>query len=104
VYVAILTSADGAVLVLGSVLLFGAYYACTDGVMSALASGLLPAETRSGGLALLGTGVALANLVGSVVFGALWTTAGLETAVIAFLAGLVLAGAVLAAGLARTSR
>ena len=104
VYVAILTSADGAVLVLGSVLLFGAYYACTDGVMSALASGLLPAETRSGGLALLGTGVALANLVGSVAFGALWTTVGLETAVVVFLAGLVLAGAVLAAGLARTSR
>lgn len=104
VYAAILTSADGPALVLGSVLLFGAYYACTDGVMSALASGLLPAETRSGGLALLGTGVALANLVGSVTFGALWTTVGLEAAVVVFLAGLVLAGGVLAAGLARTPR
>jgi MFS family permease len=103
VYVAILTSADGPVLVLAGVLLFGAYYACTDGVMSALASGLLPEETRSGGLALLGTGVALANLVGSVAFGALWTTVGLETAVIVFLACLVLSGTALGAGLARTS-
>jgi MFS family permease len=103
VYVAILTSADGPVLVLAGVLLFGAYYACTDGVMSALASGLLPEETRSGGLALLGTGVALANLVGSVAFGALWTTVGLEMAVIVFLACLVLSGTALGAGLARTS-
>jgi MFS family permease len=101
VYVAILTPAQGAVLVLGSVALFGAYYACTDGVMSALASGLLPVETRSAGLALVGTGMALANLVGSVAFGALWTAVGLQAAVIAFLAGLVLAGAALGVGLAR---
>src|SRR5262249_55001747 len=103
VYVAILTPAQGAALVLGSVLLFGTYYACTDGVMSALASGLLPAETRSSGLALLGTGVALASLAGSVLFGALWTVVGLQVAVMAFLAGLALAGGGLAVGLARTS-
>jgi MFS family permease len=102
VYVALLLPADGAVLVLGAVLAFGAYYACTDGVMSALASGLLPAESRSAGLALLGTGVALAGLLGSVLFGAIWTAAGLQAAVVAFLAGLALATGLLAAGLART--
>jgi len=104
VYVAILTSAQGLVPVLGSLLLFGAYYACTDGVMPALASGLLPAESRSSGLALLGTGVALANLAGSVLFGALWTTVGLQAAVVAFLVGLAVAAVSLAVGLARTGR
>jgi MFS family permease len=103
VYVAILTPAAGPALVLGSLLLFGTYYACTDGVMSALASGLLPAETRGAGLALLGTSVALASLAGSVLFGALWTVVGLQAAVVTFLVGLVLAGAALGAGLARTA-
>jgi MFS family permease len=103
VYVAILTPADGAVLVLASVAMFGAYYACTDGVMSALASSLLPVETRTSGLALVGTAMALANLFGSVLFGALWTVVGLETAVVAFLAGLVLSAAALGIGLARTA-
>lgn len=102
VYVAILSSAEGAVLVLGSVALFGAYYACTDGVLAALASSLLPAETRSGGLALVGTSTALASMAGSVLFGALWTTVGLQVAVVAFLAGLVVAGGALGAGLVWT--
>ncbi|HSR26184.1 MAG TPA: MFS transporter, partial [Candidatus Eisenbacteria bacterium] len=81
VYVVLLLPAGGPPPVLAGVLAFGAYYACTDGVMSALASGLLPAESRSAGLALLGTGAALAGLAGSVLFGAIWTAAGLETAV-----------------------
>ena len=102
VYVALLLPADGPPLVLGAVLAFGAYYACTDGVMSALASGLLPAESRSSGLALLGTGVALAGLAGTVLFGAIWTAAGLQPAVLAFLVGLALATGALAVGLART--
>jgi MFS family permease len=103
VYVAILAPADGAVLVLGSVAMFGAYYACTDGIMSALASSLLPAETRASGLALVGTATALASLFGSVLFGALWTAFGLETAVATFLAGLVVSAAALGVGLARTA-
>src|SRR5262249_61654771 len=70
VYVAILAPAQGTVMVLGSLLLFGTYYACTDGVMSALASGLLPPETRTAGLALLGTSMALAGLAGAALFGA----------------------------------
>jgi MFS family permease len=102
VYVALLLPADGPVLVLASVLAFGAYYACTDGVMSALASGLLPAESRGSGLALLGTGVAVAGLFGSVAFGALWTAAGVRAAVVVFLAGLAVAAGLLAFGLVRT--
>jgi MFS family permease len=104
VYVALLTSAEGPVLVAGSLLLFGAYYACTDGVMSALATADLPEETRGAGLGLLGTGAALAGLVGSVLFGSLWLVLGLRPALLAFLAGLTLGTGLLAAGLARTAR
>jgi MFS family permease len=104
VYVALLTSAEGPVLVAGSLLLFGAYYACTDGVMSALATADLPEETRGAGLGLLGTGAALAGLAGSVLFGSLWLAVGLRPALLAFLAGLTLGTGLLAAGLARTAR
>src|SRR5262249_59282588 len=104
VYVAILAPAQGTVVVLGSLFLFGFYYACTDGVMSALASGLLPPETRTAGLALLGTSMALAGLAGSVMVGALWTALGLPPAVVAFLVGLTLAVALLAAGVALAAR
>lgn len=104
VYVAILAPAQGWVMVLGSLLFFGTYYACTDGVMPALASGLVPPETRTAGLALLGTSMALSGLAGSVLFGALWTALGLRPAVTTFLVGLTLAAALLATGLARTAR
>jgi len=101
VYVALLAPANGPVQLLGGLLLLGVFYACTDGVLPALASGVLPAETRSTGLALLGTGVALSRLAGSVLFGALWTAAGLEPAVLVFLGGLAFAVVLLAVGLAR---
>ena len=102
VYLALLAPVDGLFLVLGSLLLFGVYYACTDGVMSALASAVLPAEHRGAGLALVGTGVALSQLVSSLLFGGLWTFVGLRTAVLVFLAGLAVAVCLLAIGLART--
>jgi MFS family permease len=102
VYVALLSPAGGLVLVLGSLLLFGVHYACTDGVMSALASAVVPAEHRGAGLALVGTGIALSQLVSSVLFGGLWTFVGLRAAVLVFLAGLVVAVGLLVVGLART--
>ncbi|MEU7530239.1 MFS transporter [Saccharothrix sp. NPDC042600] len=75
--------------------LHGLFYAATDGVLMAAASPLLPAELRTSGLAVLQTGQALAKLVSSVLFGALWTIWGMHTAVLTSLAtlGLVLAGA-----------
>ena len=65
--------------------LFGAYYAATDGVLMAIASPLLPEETRGSGLALVTTGTTLSRLFGSLAFGALWTFAGLDTAVVVFI-------------------
>jgi MFS family permease len=71
--------------------LFGAYYAATDGVLMALASPILPTSLRTSGMALLTTATSLTRLLASVVFGALWTWLGVETAVAVYLAGLVLA-------------
>jgi MFS family permease len=74
----------------------GGFYAATDGVLMALASRILPAGLRGSGLALLVTSTSLARLFGSVLFGGIWTAAGIETAVVTF--GVVLAVA-LGAGL-----
>src|SRR4029453_9791996 len=58
---------------LGTVLLlYGVFYAATDGVLMAVAGPLLPAELRTTGLALIQTGQALAYLVSSVLFGLAW--------------------------------
>ncbi len=73
--------------------LFGAFYAATDGVLMALASAVLPAELRGSGLALLVTATSLARLLASVLFGLLWTWAGVQAAVLAFAAGLLVAAA-----------
>jgi MFS family permease len=90
-YGALLVPALGPAALVGCVLLFGAYYASTDGVLMALASPLLPSEVRGSGLALVTTGTTLSRLVGSLAFGALWTFAGLEPAVVVFAAGLCVA-------------
>ena len=71
-------------------LLIGTYYAATDGVLMALASALLPERLRGSGLALLVTATSLARLFASIVLGAIWTWAGVETAVLCFGIGLVL--------------
>ena len=75
------------------VLLLGAFYAATDGVLAALAASLLPKESRARGLALLATTASLARLAASVGFGALWSEAGFGAAVATF--GALLAGALL---------
>lgn len=53
----------------GSLALLGSYYAATDGVLAALASGLLPAEWRASGLALIQTVVGLGKLAASLMAG-----------------------------------
>ncbi len=65
------------------VLLYGAFYAATDGVLSALAAPLIPDELKTTGLALLQTGQALAYVVSSVLFGVVWQYVGVEMACLA---------------------
>lgn len=91
-YATLLAGAPGPVVVPLVLLLFGAFYAATDGVLAALASSVLPVETRATGLAVIATGIGGARLVGSLVVGALWTWAGLETTLVLF--SLILVAAV----------
>jgi MFS family permease len=73
---------------LGILLLLGLYYAATDGVLSALASAILPEQWRTTGLAIMTTGTGLARLLASLMYGALWTYLGPNQALSIFLLGL----------------
>ncbi len=104
VYAVVLQPSLGMAGVIASVLLFGAYYAATDGILMALASAVLPANLRTSGLALLTTVTGVARLLGSLFFGALWTWRGAEAAVTVFLAGVVAGVIVAAAAFMRGAR
>lgn len=54
------------------VLLYGVFYACTDGVLMALAGPVLPERLRTTGIALIQSGQAIAYLGSSVLFGLAW--------------------------------
>jgi MFS family permease len=90
VYASLLVPAVGMAALPVYLLLIGAYYAATDGVLMALASALLPEKLRGSGLALLVTATSLARLFASIMLGAIWTWVGIETAVLCFGIGLVL--------------
>jgi MFS family permease len=93
VYSSLLLPELGTAMVLVYLAMFGTFYAATDGVLAAMSSALLGESLRASGLALIVALTSLARLGASLVFGLLWTLAGLQTAVIAFCAGLVLAAA-----------
>jgi MFS family permease len=74
--------------VLGTLLLFGLYYASTDGVLMALASPTIPERLRTSGFALITTGTATTRFMSSVAFGAIWVAWGSQVAMLIFLVGL----------------
>jgi MFS family permease len=74
--------------VLGTLLLFGLYYASTDGVLMALASPTIPERLRTSGFALITTGTATTRFMSSVAFGAIWVAWGSQAAMLIFLVGL----------------
>ena len=80
-----------------SLLLLGAYYALTDGVLMALVSNTCRAEQRATAMAVVGTLTSGGRFVASIAFGALWTWYGEAFAVKVFI--VALAGAVALAGL-----
>lgn len=69
--------------------LLGAYYAATDGVFMALASRVLPGHLRATGLALLTTGIGLARLLASTLYGIVWSWLGVQRALMLFICGLI---------------
>ncbi|MFJ8209655.1 MFS transporter [Streptomyces sp. NPDC096033] len=79
-YGLLLTGAHHPALPYAVLLLHGAFYAATDGVLMAEAAGAVPEEHRGGGLALVQTGQALARFAASLGFGAAWTVWGARPA------------------------
>ena len=73
-----------------AVVLLGVYYASTDGILAALAGGMLRHADLTTGLALVTTVSAIARLLAASVFGASWTWGGASGALGAFGAGLVI--------------
>ncbi|MGV9273971.1 MFS transporter [Streptomyces griseosporeus] len=82
-YGLLLTSWHGTALPYAVLLLHGAFYAATDGVLMAAASDRVPEGLRSTGLAVVQTGQALARFACSLLFGAAWTVWGDRTALLA---------------------
>ncbi|WP_416404549.1 MFS transporter [Arthrobacter sp. LFS091] len=72
----------------GCLVLLGAFYAATDGVLAALASQLTPPGKLATGIASAQTVVALTRMIASAGFGVLWYAAGASSA-------MVIAGALL---------
>ncbi|MFD8673084.1 MFS transporter [Streptomyces seoulensis] len=75
-------------------LLHGAFYAATDGVLMAAAADSVPSELRSSGLALVQTGQALARFTCSLSFGAAWTAWGDRAALTGSAVALAVCGGV----------
>jgi MFS family permease len=72
----------------------GGFYAATDGVLAAAASAVLPDGQRGGGLGLLLGVTTLAKLAAALLFGLLWSTAGLTAATVVFGCALALTTAI----------
>ncbi|MFE4197738.1 MFS transporter [Paenarthrobacter sp. NPDC056912] len=79
---------------LGCLVLLGAFYAATDGVLAALAGQLTPPGKLATGIASAQTVVALSRMLASAGFGVLWFAVGASTAMV--VAGILLACAVVA--------
>ena len=91
VYASLLAPSTGIAGLAIGLALVGASYAATDGVLAALASATLDEDVRGSGLAVLTTATNLARFLASVGFGALWTLAGLDAAVLVSAIALVAA-------------
>ncbi|MEU9300164.1 MFS transporter [Streptomyces sp. NPDC048269] len=74
--------------------LHGAFYAATDGVLPAAVAATVPRHLRATGLALVGTGQALARFGCSLAFGGAWTLWGTGPALSLAAVGLLCCAAV----------
>jgi MFS family permease len=72
-------------------LMLGAYYAATDGVLAAIAARISATSVRTSGIATAQTIVAAARFVSSIMFGLLWTELGRVNALLIVTLGLVVA-------------
>ncbi|MER6785513.1 MFS transporter [Streptomyces sp. NPDC000658] len=79
-YGLVLSPWHGVPAVIAVLVLHGAFYAATDGVLAAATAGAVPAQHQGAGQALVGTGQALARFACSLAFGAAWNLWGPRTA------------------------
>ncbi|MEV4612087.1 MFS transporter [Kitasatospora sp. NPDC049258] len=98
-YALLLSPLPGTLVLPAVLLLHGAFYAATDGVLAAATAGAVPAEHQGAGQALVGTGQALARFACSIAFGSAWSLWGgrgaLTAAAVSLAAAAVVAGFVL---------
>jgi MFS family permease len=105
VYGLLLSFPTGSFVLAGcAIALLGAYYAATEGVLTAMTAAVLPKSHSGSGLAVLATATNVARLVASIAFGWLWTMAGVEPATAIALAALATAIVGAAVALARANR
>jgi MFS family permease len=103
-YGALLLTSLGYVGLIISLIALGAYFACSEGVLTAVAGAVLPEDLQASGIGMLITVVSIGNLLSSLAFGALWVTIGLHDAVLVFAAALALALLIAAPLLVRSQR
>ncbi|MEV5972706.1 MFS transporter [Streptomyces sp. NPDC051921] len=82
--------------------LHGVFYAATDGVLPAAVAAVVPERLRASGIALVGTGQALARFCCSLAFGAAWAAWGDGPALAGAAVGLACCAAVAGAALRPT--
>jgi MFS family permease len=102
-YGVVLVPLNATVQVGGVVVLLGAYYAATDGVVAALASSVLPVRLRGTGLSTVTTMTGAARAVSSVLFGYLWTVWTTRSVMLLFAVVLMVSMVVAAGVLARSA-
>ena len=90
-YFSLVVPGGGALAPIPLVVLLGAYYAATDGVLAAMVSDLVAEDRRATGIAIVTTAIVVGRVASSVVFGAVWSTGGPEAALSWFITGLAVA-------------
>ncbi|NNC81802.1 MAG: MFS transporter [Acidimicrobiales bacterium] len=88
VYAVLLTHPSSTLGVIGVLVLLGLHYGATDGMLPALASGVIAPEVRSSGLSLLTTIVASSRAVSALLFGLIWGWMGADRALVIAASGL----------------
>ena len=91
IYLILLTTDGGVGASLLCLLLFGLHYAATEGVLTAMASTVIPAESRTTGLAIVASCIGVGKMGSSLVFGWIWQVWGAQVALSAFAAAMVTA-------------
>jgi MFS family permease len=84
VYFILLLPTPGRVELIVMLALLGAFYACTDGILMAMASTVVPRELRTSGLAVLTTAASLSLMTTGIVWGQFAEWWGLQTTVKVF--------------------